>query len=377
MSQLKARTFFGELDDPFLLIKKIFIDYGYSKPVNYYNRLGFILHTCTLILENYFVVKNFSLDYFTKYGCVVILMHYFLISQFLTILNEKLFKELIGERGSLFWKSDSSSPRVKNQIVKHSVKFNRKFCFVLFWFVALGIIVSPVWGDLSETHLFPQVYKTYFGIWSPVFYYFYVSTLPLVAYTAIRIPAIALYLILQLDLQKILLCEQISLIPSSDQVRIYKKMRLCISQDRELKKWIAKIRLSLKRNMSLYICIAFLCLITVMFFILNNLTTTTDNVTKMGFFVAGMCGSLILYTFSEAGQLLFDYTEDVSNTLIQCPWYCWNTKNRKLYLMLMQNCQKPLKINWGSVTLNYCFGGSVIKTCCSDASIFFKLRNDK
>ncbi|EFA01395.1 odorant receptor 185 [Tribolium castaneum] len=363
------------MDDPFIFIKKIFIDYGYSKPLNYYNRLVFIFHTCSLTLESYFMLKNFSLDFFTKYGCALILSHYLLLSQFVTLLNKELIKELIDKRGRFFWTIDSSAPSVKNQILKKSLKFNRKYYFVLFWFVALEVTLLPIWGDLNETHLSPQVYKTYFETWSPFFYYFYVFSFPLLAYHGIGFPATVFYFILQLDLQKILLTDMVLRIPDSGQEAIYENMCLCISQDKKLKKWIARIQYLLKKLMALYICVAFLCLISVIFFILSNLTNSRSILAKSRFFCAGMAGGVVLYTFCESGQLLMDYTEDVFSTLTQCPWYGWNTKNRKLYVMFMQNTQKPLIINWGSVTLNYSFGGSVIKNCCSYALVFYKLRN--
>ncbi|EEZ97782.1 odorant receptor 199 [Tribolium castaneum] len=389
MSMTRSK-YFQDSDDPFSFIRKIFIDYGYSKKINYYNRVTFTFNTCSILLESYYMITNFSLDLFVRYGGALSLMLYHVVTQFLVIAKQKSLEQLLEESKSYFWKADIFNSSVKNQILKSCNHMQRKFCLLWTPFVACGIVLLPVWGDFTESHIFPQVYKAYFGHWSPIFYYFCISSYPFAVYTSIRLPAIALYLFLQAHFQIVLLNQKILQISKNNdldettifenmeyQKTIYRNLRSCISQHVALQKYITRILVSIQKAIPVYFCLAVLCLIAVIFFVLNNLNMSASNHFKARIFVSGVCGSLILYTFTEAGQLLADTTGDIFNTLMQCPWYYWNIKNRTVFMIFMLHSLNPLKIDWGGFTLGYSFGGAVIRTCCSYAVGLYNLRESK
>ncbi|XP_044262226.1 odorant receptor 43a-like [Tribolium madens] len=369
------------MDDPFIFIRKIFIDYGYSRFFNYYNRLVFVFHTCSLLLEGYYMVKNFSLDFFTQYGGVTTLMFYYLITQFFTIIKQDLVQQMMEESELFFWNMNFVPFNKQKQILKEMTQNKRRINFFWIWVLFFGIVMLPVWGDFNEAHLFPQIYQTYLGNWSTIFYYFHISSFPFTIYTGIRIAAISLYLILATHFQMVLLKQKILQISQdyglTNQDKIFENLCVCVSQHIALKKFIQKWVQILQKAMPVYICLAILCLITVMYVILNNFNINTSNHLKARFLVAGIYGCVILYTFSEAGQHLVEITDKVFNTLIQCPWYNWNIKNRKTLMMFMLESLQPLQISWAGVTIDYTFGSSVIKTCCSYALVFYKLRNGK
>ncbi|EFA01393.1 odorant receptor 183 [Tribolium castaneum] len=386
MYKQHKKQHFDKSDDPFINLKHVFITYGYHKLVKYYSGFAFIFHTCSMVLEIHYMIKHFSMDLVTKYGGAIMLMNYFLISQIVTVVIEKLYlPELVKIRDLVFWKIDSFGSSVKEQILNDSIKMKRKLYFVWILFAAFGIILLPICGDFDESHLFPKVYETYFGTFGTIFYYFYVSSFPFVLYTSLRIPVFALYGVLQLHVQIILLNHKIrqlshGLVDIDNvryQERVSQNLCLCFSQHVALKNWLSKCLKFMKNVMPVYFCLAIICIVIIMFFILNNLVLNTSTHMKLRFFICGICSSVVLYIFSEAGQLLSDDTGGVFQVLMECPWYCWNTKNRKIYTMFLLSAVKPLTVDWGGLILNYNFGNHVFRTCSSYALILYKLRKAK
>nr|XP_015833776.1 PREDICTED: uncharacterized protein LOC107397590 isoform X2 [Tribolium castaneum] len=345
----KAR-YLQDSDDPFIFIRKLFVDYGYSRIINSYNRFIFIFHTCSLLLEGYYIIKNFSIDFFTQYGGATNLILYFLVTQFIVIIKQDFVHQIVEESKSLYWSMDFLDVNKQAQILQEMTKLKRKIYVLWMSTVIFAIMMLPVWGDYSEAHLFPQIYQTYFGNWSPIFYYFYVSTFPFAAYTGLRIAAMALYFTLIIHFQIILLNQKILQIAQerdTSQEEIAKNLRSCVCQHVTLKRFVAKVLKSIENAVPVYFCLAILCLITVLFVILNNLDTSTSNHLKARFLFAGIYGTVILYTFTEAGQLLSEINDQVFNTLMQCPWLaktganCLGWCQRRLQIWRL--CNKPVR----------------------------------
>ncbi|EFA01390.1 odorant receptor 175 [Tribolium castaneum] len=371
---------FQDSDDPFIFIRKVFVGFGCSTIIMYYSRLIFIFHTLSLLLESYHVITNFSLDIITQYGSAMSLMLYSITSQFLLICEQNLITEVVEECKSFFWTMDFLSFIKQTQILKDMTKIKRKMYLSWIWFVVFGIALLPVWGDYNEMFLFPFIYQTYFGNWSPLFYYFHASSFPFLAYIAIRIPAFILYLTLALHFQTLLLNQKILQIPqnkSGNQEDIFRNLCSCISHHVALKKFVTKTQQSIQKMIPVYFVLAILCLVAVMYSCLNSLAMSTSNHFKVRGFFGGVCGVVVLYTFAEAGQLQADTTGEVFNTLMQCSWYNWNNRNQKILLLFMVNSLKPSYIDWGGVIVGYSFGSSVIKTCYSYALVLYKLKISK
>nr|XP_015833778.1 PREDICTED: odorant receptor 43a-like [Tribolium castaneum] len=130
-----------------------------------------------------------------------------------------------------------------------------------------------------------------------------------------------------------------------------------------------------RRAIPIFFCLSIICSVTVIFFILNYLeNSNTSNLLKIRLVLVGICVAVVLYTYSEAGQLLSDDTSQVFDTLATCSWYEWDTKNRKMLLMFLLHSLKPIKFYWGGFALDYRFGGSVVRTTFSYALVLYNLR---
>lgn len=93
--------------------------------------------------------------------------------------------------------------------------------------------------------LVDTVFNKYFPIWLKILHFIYICTLPVIAFAAIRLPAILLYLILQIHTQMILLNYKIKEISENSnyvvedktyQNDIHTKLSLCIHHHAFLKK---------------------------------------------------------------------------------------------------------------------------------------------
>jgi hypothetical protein len=49
-------------------IRKLFIDFGYSKIIKCVNVFYMIFHTFVMLLQIYFMIDNFSIDLITRYA---------------------------------------------------------------------------------------------------------------------------------------------------------------------------------------------------------------------------------------------------------------------------------------------------------------------
>ncbi|EFA01389.1 odorant receptor 174 [Tribolium castaneum] len=370
-------------DEPFMFFKKVFFDFGYNKIIKFYNLFCFTLHLCCIITEHYFfLTKYLSADFVTLYGCATILIAYIIVCQYFVMRFEKPIKQLFEERETIFWKIDSDQ-KAKTQIIKFAAKITRIYKFFFVWVVVLVIVMLPFWGEIDKSFLIIRVQETLFGKWSIIFYCIYVSTFPFLIYSSVRLPMITFYLILQAHLQILILNQKIVQIPQNDnldldaglQKKIYTSLKLCMSRHVSLKRWMSEILQIVRRAIPIFFCLSIICSVTVIFFILNYLeNSNTSNLLKIRLVLVGICVAVVLYTYSEAGQLLSDDTSQVFDTLATCSWYEWDTKNRKMLLMFLLHSLKPIKFYWGGFALDYRFGGSVVRTTFSYALVLYNLR---
>ncbi|EFA02946.1 odorant receptor 159 [Tribolium castaneum] len=362
--------------NPYSSLKKVFIDFAYSKLVISYTKASLTFHVLSLLLEVYYLVTNFSVELICRYGCMMCLMTYVVATKLVGTMYSKKLKLL--EKPCLldFWKVYNSSTATQRLISEKSSKTNRRLYCALTCCFFLAIILFPIWGDLNEFFIFSQVYEKYFTSWAPAFCYFYVSTLLWCCFYCFHLPGIIMYLTLHLDLQFKLIKDKITEIDKNcSQKEIYQILRLCISHHVALKKWMDKLADLLVTIMPFFFLFGALNSIATSFFVLYTLQNTTM-ILKIRLGTLTLCNFIIVSTFAEVGQIFSGQNNSLFEQLMDCSWYLWNIKNRKTLLMFMLNCMKPKTFSWGGITLNYSFVLFILKTSLSYASVLFKLRGE-
>ncbi|EFA07457.1 uncharacterized protein LOC103313598 isoform X2 [Tribolium castaneum] len=381
----KTRT---KSEDPFVMIKDVFVDGGYHPVTKMLNYICLVIHSCSLLLELNYFVHNYHFDLMMKYCCAMSLMGYIIATMLFAIFQEHSAIDLTKDILSLFWPIDYCGPRVKEEIVKKATKINRIHYIVLLFAGALGITMFPIWGDQKEWFLCVQVYQHYFGKWSKIPYYVYFFTYPMLAFSSVRLPFMTMYAIVQIRMQVYLLHQHISeisgeyvydmknlqiLCDQNYQNEIYDKMRLIISHHIMLKRWMRKLVHTVQISMPVFVLLGTMTSISVLFYAIYSFHNI-NFILKVRLISVSVCTVLVVYMFSEAGQALSTETTGVFDLLMTCPWYVWNIKNRRILLIFMANSLEPMTFSLAGVTLDYRFALGMLRTSCSYSLILYKLK---
>ncbi|EFA02949.1 odorant receptor 165 [Tribolium castaneum] len=372
----KATTKSLDLTNPYSSLKKVFINFAYSKIMIVYTSATLIFHILSLMLEIYYLATNFSVELICRYGCMMCLITYMVTAKFFGMLFSNQFKFLEEQCLLDFWKAFNSGPTTQRLILKESSKMNRKIHLALTFYVILAIIMLPIWEDVNDFFMFSQVYENYFANWAPVLYYFYISTFVWCSYYSFHFAGVIMYLTLLLDLQFRLINDKITEIDqNSTQNEICGTLRLCISHHIALKRWMNKLANSVDTAMPVFILLGALSTIAVSFFVLNTLQSTSV-ILKIRLATITVCNLIVVATFAELGQIFSDQNNSLLEHLMDSPWYLWDVENRKTLLMFMANCMKPKTFSWGGITLDYSFALSIFKTSFSYALVLYQLRGN-
>ncbi|EFA02947.1 odorant receptor 160 [Tribolium castaneum] len=364
------------LSNPYSSFKKVFSDFAYSKIMIFYTIATLAFHMLSLFLQIYYVATNYSVELICRYGPMMCLAIYVVTAKVVGVFYYKTFTMLENQCLFVLWKTCNSSPTTQRLILNKSLKMNQKLHLALMSYFLLAIVMLPTWGDLNELFIFSQVYERYFKFWAPVLYYFYISTFLWCSYYSFHLPGCILYLTLLLDVQIKLINDKITEIDQNfSQNEISETLRLCISHHIALKRWMSTLAKMVNSVMPVFVLLGALSTVAVSFFVLNTLQNTTM-ILKIRLAILTVCNFVIVSTFAELGQIFSDQNNSLFEHLIDCPWYLWNVKNRKILLMFMANCMKPKTFSWGGITLDYSFAISILKTSFSYALILFKLRGE-
>ncbi|EFA01342.2 odorant receptor 171 [Tribolium castaneum] len=364
-------------DNPYIVLRRVFVDFAFTSHMIIYTKITFVFHFLTLLLETYYMITNFNVELFSRYGCMMCLMTYIVLAKLLEILFARHIKFLEEERLSHFWKLEESSEETQKVVNAESSKIRKKTFFVLSWFVALGFVLFPIFGDLNDLFMFGRVYRNYFGSWAIIPFCIYVSTFPSIAYNSICLPAVVSYFIFHLNLQISLINDKLGKISEkSRQSEIYQKLCSCVAHHVRLRRWTNIFQNELESALPFYLFLGAINSIAVSFFILYNLQNMTL-IFEIRLVVISVCNVLILWIFAEAGQEFSDNSDSIFDAVVACPWYSWNAQNRKIMLIFMLNCLKPMTFSWGGVKLDYQFTVTIVKMSYSYALVLYNWRYEK
>ncbi|XP_044262508.1 uncharacterized protein LOC123009976 [Tribolium madens] len=374
---------------PYYYLLKIGIVFGYSKIVKLVNILGIIINSSTILLQVYYIKQNFSKELILKYGCGILLTIYTIASLLIEFLIEKDVKKLLNEATRLMWAIDFCGSKVEKLILKRVTVINNIIYFMSAWFVVMGIIMLPIWGDHSEWFLCDVIFNENFETKGKILYYLSSCiSFPLVAFSSMRLPGILLCTILQTHMQIILINQKLVQISEdvgsldnirivedkSYQKKIYKDLRLCISHHVEIKRWLKKILKLVQPIFPVYVILGSLNFISLLFFAVYGLHNTSYLLKARGCVVLIIC-CFVLCMYAKAGQALSDETSRVFDTLMTCPWYLWDQKNKKALTIFLSNSFQPATITIAGMTLNYDFAVDLLKTSTSYALVLYNMKN--
>ncbi|XP_044256977.1 uncharacterized protein LOC123006510 [Tribolium madens] len=273
------------------------------------------------------------------------------------------------------------------------IKLKRKcliiniFMSCFFLHVASTFTVNaPYFGDQRDFFISIRVFEEYFGEWSYIPYYFYFVGFPFLYYHFLKLCLIFVYVSLQSQLQFFIVEEYLFETHQTDDLKrwkyledaqyqreIGKSLRLCITHHNALKKLVKLMMNVVLTVMPFFLLLGVFLFISCFAFIINFSDTMT-NILKIRismYAVTVVCTTIML---CWNGQQLIDVTSKIFYVLSGAPWYYWNLKNIKTFLIFMTNCTKNEGITLAGFCIDYNLFVSMVRVSVSYALVLYNFR---
>ncbi|EEZ97702.2 odorant receptor 187 [Tribolium castaneum] len=238
---------------PYYYLFKICIDFGYSNVVKRLNICCITMIVMFHLTQIHYMQENFSKELILKYGSGIALGIYTILSMSVQMLIEHEIKDLIAEALFSMWAVDSCGPQVEKLILRRAKVMNIIYCSIFAWFALMATVMLPMWGDHSEWLLYDPILVEDVKTRLKIIYYLSTFIIfPMIAFSAIRLPGILLYGILQIHMQIMLInhklvqvsedlddLNNVKKIDQDDyQERIYKELCLCVEHHIKIKLYV-------------------------------------------------------------------------------------------------------------------------------------------
>ncbi|RZC42813.1 7tm 6 domain containing protein, partial [Asbolus verrucosus] len=352
--------------DPYILIRKLFIDYGYTRVVKLFTKICFIFHSAAFLMQIYFIIDNFTWDLLTEYGSITSIQAFLLANMFFSMVVEGDVKTILGQHFNKLWSIDSAGQKGRRIITERSKAIKRFNYVILAYFLFSFVVIWPEFGDHKELFFAKIAFEAYLGLWAKIPCAVFLLTLPVLAYGSFQLCYTLVYSILHMQIQIFLISEHISQISADyDEVdewakihdlnyqeTMYKRLRCCIKHHIALKRILRNILQRVKSTMITLIFLGAICFICLLSYIFN-IGENASNILKMRLICLISCAQIVSCIYCAAGQLLIHETGCIHMVLMNSPWYIWNIKNRKALLIFMSNCLEPIKFSLAGITLNH------------------------
>ncbi|KAJ3660596.1 hypothetical protein Zmor_005037 [Zophobas morio] len=249
--------------------------------------------------------------------------------------------------------------------------------FALFMTAAVLIVATaalPWYGDEYYLYFPVKVAVDYFNkyalnVYLFFFYtYFYHAALTLIA----NIFSLT-YLILHLYNQFCMLNEKLKTLPDNQHQDLVKQELIsCIKLHQTLLEYIKLINALLYYPIYFYSAGEFTIGLTIILCPKSTLMDLLRAILAAVITVSAVAGGCFF------GQILENASEETLNSAYSAPWYTWNTKNRKLFLLFLQLTErKAILSTSGVITVNYQLLIGLFRAIYSSVMCIVHLRSNK
>ncbi|RZB94446.1 hypothetical protein BDFB_011466 [Asbolus verrucosus] len=103
--------------DPFITLRKLFVDFGYNRITKIVNKFCLLVQSFILLIQVYYVINNFSLDIFGIYAYAVTFTAYVTVVMLISIIQEQNIWERVDEISSSFWSIECAGHQAKETML--------------------------------------------------------------------------------------------------------------------------------------------------------------------------------------------------------------------------------------------------------------------
>ncbi|EFA01423.1 odorant receptor 293 [Tribolium castaneum] len=371
-------------DDVLWIMRKISIDYFHYKVVKILLTLLSIGITILTVIQTFLFLERFEGRYFVKYApayiatfLMVVAMQYISFSIRLAALIKRI----------TFWTINSARVETERKIKKHAMYTNIFFLGT----VIMGVIsalfhIMPL--DDDNELFFPLIlFEEFVPNWKNFFSWMYrlnflavPFTLPIPIYiTTYHLIKSYYQILLYLDFLKNINTgfdtTSSNNIESAEYQQVTRdRLVFCIKRHSYFYTQMREVNRKMSKFIAIFALISVLLGGSVLTFLFSFQGTFENRYPRIVTLIltAGCIFAHVIY----AGQLIEEAATQVCENLKVLDWYHWNCHNRKLYLIFLQNTQKPYKTQFSqNVSINYELGLSIIKTVYSLISVLRNLQD--
>ncbi|RZC40038.1 7tm 6 domain containing protein, partial [Asbolus verrucosus] len=369
MVTYNTASHFDDTDDVLIILRKIFLDFGYSRVAKMFSTFCICFYSVAYLLEIYFIITHFNKNLVLKYFPEILMFTYLIINMIVLIFLEKPFLKMQKSVFATARKINSAGERAKAIILKKSSTIMSYNFFAIGLFIFCSIILFPMWSyDYDEILLCPHVLEAFFGNWSKIPYFLYFAGIPFLNFFCMKFSCILLYYASHIQMQIFLLSEHITQI-SKDfdcvnewnkihsvlyQNEMYRRLSFCIQWHVELRRSLRIFLTTVNSVMGIFVVLGTLYCASTTFFILYNIEIL-NIISKVRVLFVASCSVVMVIMFCESGQKLVNETGRIFDTLLLCPWYIWNPKIRQSFLLFLTNSVRPIQFSFAGITLNRLF----------------------
>ncbi|CAH1367363.1 unnamed protein product [Tenebrio molitor] len=158
------------------------------------------------------------------------------------------------------------------------------------------------------------------------------------------------------------------------QEEIKKRLKFCVKWHTQLYEIFHSRNRQLNRFIFLFSVMGAVLGISCMLFFFSFQGSFEGRYTRLVTMIIPMV-SIVMHT-ALAGQLVENISSEAFEALKQADWHCWNSENKKVYLIFLGFARNTFKVKFSdSMSLNYELVVSIFKWIYSFASVMVQLKD--
>ncbi|KAJ3664076.1 hypothetical protein Zmor_008274 [Zophobas morio] len=369
-------------DDCMWLFRIICLDIFRTKPVK--RLLNILLCTIILqtILQSIIFLQISTRPYWIKFSSMYCSSFFIIISIYST---PRIADAVINcLESSDVWPINATSRTIEQKIKLEVLYLNTFLIVSICMSLTGGVLHTIPLDDDREIFYTIAMIEDYLPQWKNVLCFMYRSSfliLPLLMGTPFYI---AIYMCCQMRFQIYML---LHLWESLDQKLITnitddekynemvkKVLVLSIQKNSRIQRTLRKLINDFKHFVFLFTVVGALQIICLIFFVISFEGSLERRYSR--FAMMTIPSGLVFIHVIVNGQMVEDITNRAFDEVLKSlDWSRWNKENKKLYLIVLSNNQKPLKLKFSeSVSLNYKLGLGILKSTYSIVSLLWYLK---
>nr|XP_015834090.1 PREDICTED: uncharacterized protein LOC107397679 [Tribolium castaneum] len=211
--------------DPFIMLRRIFIDINSYKITKLCDFFVVTFHSLVLCLQLYYTIRNFDVNFLSRYGQTTVIFLFMTVSAFLSGVLEKDIYRILTFSKTFLWSLDVIGKDARMKLERKCQMINMCItCLLLFLSTAL-VINMPFLGNPRQFFISIHVFEEYFGEWSSLLNVLYFASMPYLAYHATKPCFLFVYATLHMQLQFSLIEEYLFQVYEIDYLKSWKYLQ--------------------------------------------------------------------------------------------------------------------------------------------------------